>query len=414
MSTLNTPKETTLEATNWGDPTGKGIMAAMDEMFDDAKPSQATETKIDTLPVIEPDVTKTTETQTTQETQTPEINVDDFTEDLKAIPDIPYFEESEETKKVEEKQDPTAFDEKAFEEETQKAIEGMDAKAGEKFKSLRNELKEAKKQVVSPEITQKLADLEMKATEAEGLRERLKDLGNESAKLKVESSDEYQEKVVKPVVDIFKRSDDLAKDYNVDPKVLKDIIREGDRKVRNELIEKHLDALSDFDRSEFYRMTQDFSKVISLRESMLENADKEIQRIQVQKIESDRAALEEQKRSIQVIQKDIWGKYKDIIPGFIEDGAETPEYKKLMSKSLSIDFSQSKARDQAYAAFTGVAFPHVMKELVTLRKKLSAYEKSDEKTVKTGPSPSSSVKATPTLPKEGGTFMDRFANADLS
>lgn len=392
-------------------------MAAMDEMFDDAKPASGNDIKIDTSPTIEKEVTQTIDTQTTQATETTETTetkVDDFSDDLKAIPDIPYFEEAEEAKTTEEKPDPEAFDEKAFEEETQKAIEGMDAKAGEKFKSLRNELKEAKKQVISPDITQKLADLEMKAAEAEGLRERLNELGNESAKLKVESSDEYQEKVVKPVVDIFKRSDDLAADYNIDPKVLKDIIREGDRKVRNELIEKHLDALSDFDRSEFYRMTQDFSKVISLRTSMLENADKEIQRIQVQRIEADKAALEEQKRAIQVIQKDIWGKYKDVIPGFLEDGAETPEFKKLMSKSLSIDFSQSKARDQAYAAFTGVAFPHVVKELLIARKKLSAYEKGDEKAVKTGPSPSSSVKATPSTPKQSGSFMEQFANADFS
>ena len=290
----------------------------------------------------------------------------------------------------------------------------MEAKAGEKFKALRAELKAAKQTTITPDVQREIEDLKTKAQEAEGLRARLEEVSSQSAKLKVEASDEYEREIVSPAKDIFSKADELAKLYETDATILKAIIKETDRKVQNELIAEHLKDFSDFDRNEIYLMTKDFNGLVAKRERMMANADKEIERQQVQRIEQEKQLLAEQRRAVQTIQKDIWNKYKEVVPGFVEDGEETPEFRKLMGKALSIDFGTAKARDQAYAAFSGVVLPHVVKELGEMRKRLSAYEKADGKAQRTAPKPSNSVAVTPPAPAGERDVLAEFNNMDFA
>ena len=410
MSTATAePAAATLAPTDWADPTGKGIMDAMDEFFDGpttpAAPtaiSAAPDKPADTPPPSEP--AKTPETPVAPvEDPVPTIDEEFFSDETEAPP-----ESKDEPVK------PGEFDENAFDKETEESTKGMEAKAGEKFKALRAELKAAKQTTITPDVQQKLADLEIKAQEAEGLRARLEEVSSQSAKLKVEASDEYEREIVSPAKDIFTKADELAKLYETDATILKAIIKETDRKVQNELIAEHLKDFSDFDRNEIYLMTKDFNGLVAKRERMMANADKEIERQQVARIEQEKQLLAEQRRAVQTIQKDIWSKYKDVIPGFIDDGEETPEFRKLMGKALSIDFGTAKARDQAYAAFSGVVLPHVVKELGEMRKRLAVYEKGDAKSLRSAPKPSSSVSATPAVKAGERDALEEFNNMDFA
>jgi hypothetical protein len=411
MSTATAPEEQNLAPTNWGSPDGKGIMEAMDEFFDGpsepAKPAPAAIS-------AEPD--KPTETPPASEPAkaSPEP-VEPVDEPVPTI-DEEFFSDAPETPEEgkEEAVKPGEFDEKAFDKETEESTKGMEAKAGEKFKALRAELKAAKQTTITPDVQREIEDLKTKAQEAEGLRARLEEVSSQSAKLKVEASDEYEREIVSPAKDIFSKADELAKLYETDATILKAIIKETDRKVQNELIAEHLKDFSDFDRNEIYLMTKDFNGLVAKRERMMANADKEIERQQVQRIEQEQKLLAEQRKAVQTIQKDIWNKYKEVVPGFVEDGEETPEFRKLMGKALSIDFGTAKARDQAYAAFSGVVLPHVVKELGEMRKRLAAYEKADGKSQRTAPKPSSSVSATPATPAGERDILAEFNNMDFA
>lgn len=410
MSTATeTPEAATLAPTSWADPTGEGIIAGMDAFFGDAPATPPAPQDISATPE------KPAETPPSNDPEkAPDAPIETPEEPVPTI-DEEFFSDEPETplEPKEEAPKPGEFDEKAFDKETEESTKGMEAKAGEKFKALRAELKAAKQTTITPDIQKKLADLEIKAQEAEGLRARLEEVSSQSAKLKVEASDVYQKEIIQPAAEIFKRADELADLYEADKTILRAIIKEGDRKVQNELIAEHLNDFSDFDRSEAYRMIQDFNKLVSKRESMLADADKEIERQQVARIEQEKTLLAEQRRAVQTIQKDIWNKYKDVIPGFVDDGEETPEFKKLMGKALSIDFGTAKARDQAYAAFSGVVLPHVVKELGEMRKRLSAYEKNDGKAQRGAPKPSDSVKATPPVVAERDA-LNEFNNMDFA
>ena len=393
---MNQDTEQTLQPAEWGDPN-VDMMKAMDEFFDgpstpEPVPAAATEPPpVATVPdaPVEP--------KEALEPATPIIEEEFFSD----APETP----PEAKKEV----NPGDFDEVAFDKQTEEDVKGMEVKAGEKFRALKAELKAAKQQTVTPEIQAKLEALEIKAQEAEGLRLRIAEISSQSAKLQVENEEIYQTEVVQPAADIFTRSDALAELYETEPAILRAIIKERDRKTQNELIADHLKDFSDFDRNEAYRMIQDFNGLVSKREQMLAKAEQTIEKSKVARIESEKKLLADQRTAVQTMQKDIWGKYKEHIPGFVEDGADTPALKQLMAKALSIDFSQAKARDQAYAAFAGTALPHAVNEIAALKKRLSAYEKADGKATKQAPGAGGSVTPTPSGEKAPKTFMDAMA-----
>lgn len=416
---MSTPENTavapaSLEAENWGDSSGMGIMAAMEKAFDSPPSANQTQPK-------EVEVKKTESFNQTEEVKStdtsPNATSTPVKEDKPTTPiiDEEFFSQAPETApeaKAETK--PGEFNEDAYDKQTDEDTKGMDDKAGLKFKALRAELKAAKQTVITPDVQAKLSELEIKAAELDGVKARLAEISSQSAKLKVESGDKYLNEVAQPAADIFSRADTLAAAYEGEPSVLRAIIKERDRKTQNELISEHLSDFSDFDRSEVYRMAQDFNGLVAKRERMLANADREIEQQKVERIESDKNMLAKQRLAVQSHQKDIWNKYKEVIPGFVDNEGDTPAFKQLMAKGLSIDFSLAKASDMAFAAFAGSALPHVVKELSELKQRLKVYEKDEIKTRKRAPSPGDSVQITPSENEQPMSFMERFASADFT
>jgi hypothetical protein len=251
----------------------------------------------------------------------------------------------------------------------------MDAKAGDKFRALRQELKDYKqKQVevkVPADVETKIKELELKAAEAEGLRQQVEELSSVSAKVKVESSQEYKKKVLEPAVAILQESEKIAAAHEVDAEIVQDIVREQDRELQIELINAHLSGLNELEKQDLYRMIYEYRNLGKLRQDMLENASVKLSQIEAEQIEQQQRQSEEEKKAVQQIQSSIWDKYKTVIPGFTnENGESTEDWTKLRNRALSIDFNKAAGKDKAYAAFAGVALPHVIKELNNAKKML--------------------------------------------
>lgn len=399
-----------MDGQSWGDPSLGGINEAFDRAFPDGN---VTSESLDARSALGDADTKQVDTSATESSQSDSSATGDDKKTIveeKPLIEEEFFPEADEKAAVEEEKKPDGFDEEAFDKETEDSTKGMEAKAGEKFKALRAELKEAKQKTVTPEVQKKLDELEMKAQEAEGLRTRLEEVSNQSAKLKMENSPEYDEQVLRPATAIFKKADELAALYEGDAAVLKAIVKERDRKTQNELIAEHLKDFSDFDRNEVYRMSQDFNGLLYKREELLADASKKIEQFEAARIQREEALLNEQRLAVQTIQKDIWKKYKDVIPGFVdENGQETADFKKLMGKSLSIDFGRAKGRDQAFAAFAGVVLPHAVSQIAALKRQLAEYEKAEGRSSSAAPRPSDGINSkAPSSTKEPATFMERM------
>lgn len=292
--------------------------------------------------------------------------------------DSPTIEEADEFFNDEPKEKEGEFNEDSFDKQTEELAQGMDQKASDKFKQLRQELKEFKqkqKEVVVPEDVQtKLQELELKAAEAEGLRQQVEELASVSAKVKVESSKEYKEKVLNPAIEILQEADQIAEAYQIDSEVIQAIIREQDKEIQAKLIQSHLSELNEVEKQDVYRMIYEYKGLGKIRQEMLDKAEEKISQIEAQQIAEQQKQIEEEKKAVQSIQANIWDKYKQVIPGFVdENGEPTEEWTKLRNRSLSIDFSKAAGKDKAYAAFAGVALPHVIKELNNAKKLLQEY-----------------------------------------
>ncbi len=292
--------------------------------------------------------------------------------------DSPTIEEADEFFNDEPKEKEGEFNEDSFDKQTEELAQGMDQKASDKFKQLRQELKEFKqkqKEVVVPEDVQtKLQELELKAAEAEGLRQQVEELASVSAKVKVESSKEYKEKVLNPAIEILQEADQIAEAYQIDSEVIQAIIREQDKEIQAKLIQSHLSELNEVEKQDVYRMIYEYKGLGKIRQEMLDKAEEKISQIEAQQIAEQQKQIEEEKKAVQSIQANIWDKYKQVIPGFVdENGEPTEEWTKLRNRSLAIDFNKAAGKDKAYAAFAGVALPHVIKELNNAKKLLQEY-----------------------------------------
>ncbi len=330
-------------------------------------------------------------------------------------------DEKKDEKPDEKKDDPDAFNADKFDAETAKLSEGItDKKANEKFVELRGELKSMKQQLVSksaaPEVMAELETLRVKASEADGLRQRLDEVSSISAKVKLEQSDKYDAEITKPAARIFAAADEIATTYELDPSAIRAIIKEKDRKKQDELIEANLEKLSGFNKSEVYRLAHDFRGLLDHRKSLLDNAEDELKKAEVKRVADEKKLIEDHRTTVQTLQRSIWDKYKDKVPGFVDDdGAPTDTFKTLMARAVSIDFVTSTPRDQAYAAFSGVVLPHLMKENARLKRELDERDKADGKEVKQRPKASTSIaKKDPPAEPKGDTFMERMANTEFS
>jgi hypothetical protein len=390
------------QAENWGDPNALSLMDAMDKFFEQEAGGEVpqpppTQPSPETPPVETPPAT-------------PDKPSDVLVNDLPDLPDD-FFPDASETP-VEAKEEPKteAFDEVAFDKQTEEEVKGMDAKAGEKFRALKAELKEAKKTTITPDVKAKLQELEIKAAEVDGLKERMIELSSQSARLQMENEEVYQNEVLKPVANLFEDADSLSTRVEVDPNVLRSIIKERDLSVQEALIEEHFGAKSLLIQSKVADMVIKFNTLVSKRDEMLANAETKIEKLRAERVETEKKVLREQRLAVQTIQKQLWEEHKELIPGLIDDdGNETEMYKKLVSRGLSIDFGMARAKDQARAALSGTVLPFALKQIRELEIRLSAYEQDDKKKVRKSPAAGTSVSATPAVPKAPKDFMDAMA-----
>ncbi len=388
---MNTPASTPEEtaATMASTAIGKayenadtdGIMADMARSFDtplvDAAPS-----------AITPPVVTDKPAKATEKAQEAPVDLGDgFFSDESETPTTPSTEAATDAAESE------VLDEAAFDKATDDLTHGMDKKAGEKFRELRASNKEFQKRLAEqsvPEAVQKeLAELKLAAEEREGLKAKVQTLSNMSARVKMENSPEYAAEVLEPAGSIFAAADEISESYEGDVKIIRSILVERDRKVQTAMMKEHLSEISEYDRSEVHRLAYDYRKLVEKRDTLLTRSEEVLAELETNRITREKKELADHHRNVQIIQKDVWKKYEDKIPGLLaDDGTETEAYKTLRAKGLSIDFTKAKGKDLAFASFAGSLLPFAVTQIKALREQLATYEKSDSNAQRRSPSPS--------------------------
>jgi len=354
----------------------EGLSSRMNKFFDNSEETtQTEETK-------EPEVELTKQTEETQPEKL-EIKLEPKKEseeqDEEEDEEFPELGKTKEESKEDDKE-PSDFDEEKFDKETDDEIKGMDAKAGEKWKQLKAQVKQAKQEALeakklieqgkpNPEIEKELVDLRTKAAEAEGLRKRNEELLRVNDRVAVEESDEYISKVKEPFVEMEKILEGLATNAKIPADVLYDIVTEQDIAKQDQMLEDLEDKVSGRMASRVSRIADDYKAVLSVKKQMLENASKTLEAARIAKHEATIKEKEQTLKAFKISSEEAFSKYAAKVPSFTDSsGNLTDIAKDIMSKTAAIDPSTLSTNDLAYMAFTANSFPEARKEIVKLQK----------------------------------------------
>lgn len=312
-----------------------------------------------------------------------DLNDDDDDDDDPENAPTPELEEEEEfpTLGKGEKADPVdekdaAFDESKFNAETEEEVKGMDKKAGEKWKLLKNELRDLKKKdgqaaVNGPETERELADLREKVAEVEALRKRNGELLKVNDRILVEESDEYISQVRKPLADMEEVLIGIAELAKIEPKDVFSIVTESSIAAQDAMLEKLEGVVSPRAANRISMMAEDYRKINSLKREMLSDAQKTLEQSKIsgaRRLEED---ITRKANAFKESSKEAFRKYASRVPSFTDSSGNLTEIaKSIMDKTSTIDPSTLDSSDLGYMSFCTNAFPEARKAIVKLQKEV--------------------------------------------
>jgi hypothetical protein len=267
-----------------------------------------------------------------------------------------------------------AFDAEAFDKETEQQIQGLDPKAQDGWKKLRQENKDLKTGATpstrEAELQAKLADAEAKAAKVEAMQERVESMTEKNYILEVQDSPEYKQQIAAPAKEINAVMDTVAGSYEfVSREELEKAIREPDLATRAALIDK-IGVVTNEDgdaeqrlptlvQSEIQRVAMLYGKIQHENEEMMSNAEERFQAIQKQRDADALKASEEDREMVNRHLEDRWEKFRKAIP---TEGTDTAR-----KQSMAFDIQGATAANRAYAQMAGFALPEALAEIRSLK-----------------------------------------------
>lgn len=344
-----------------GGPTN--FKEAADRFFSENKdpdnaPAEATAKEVQSL--LKPSKSDTKDV-TTEPEKAQGAEGEEVADQENASPEVPEFGFDGEDKEapVEDQ----GLDEAAFDKETDSQVQGLDPKAGDAWRKLRSELKQAKleAQNVSSDI-ERISALEKQAAETEELRSRVEELTQNDYVLKVQNSQEYRDKVSVPVYEINRVVDQVSAAFEeISQDKIMAAIREPDIVQRARMIESLSEDVDipSMVTSELSRVSGIYHQVQSEHEKMLSNAETEWKVVQEKQEKEALRAAEEDRSMVNRHLEENWDKMK----GLLSD----EEISVGKRSSTKLDIRNESPGNRAYSQMAGVALPRVLKENVTLK-----------------------------------------------
>jgi hypothetical protein len=281
--------------------------------------------------------------------------------------------------------------------------EGMTEKAGNRWKELKNEIKELRRKneeatasQVAPEELQKLKSAE---AEVSALREKLETYEREIIGVKLEATDEYQRQVTLPLDTVRSVVQDLAETYELDIEALNSAVVEGNRRERVKKLAQLAESMLEPDRLKLYRSAEEFDNIVETKAALEENAAETLQRFEVERADAQRKQSVEGLRKQKEAADEMWELMTRKLP-FLADEATA---KAIRAEADTVDFNSADPGLRAYGAYAGAALPRLAKALRTKEARIAELERQIG--AFKGATPSSGASA-PSSGVKSGSFLD--------
>jgi hypothetical protein len=281
----------------------------------------------------------------------------------------------------------------------------MSAAAGAKFKELKAELKEYKAKLAEAQKAMEEAKGAAPANpeEVESLRSKLSEYEQEIAVTRVEATDEYKRAVLEPTQAILDAASSLAERYKLDARKLVNALREESVAEGSDTLTELAGDFSERDRVRLYRMADDLADVSRRRDYLRENASKAYAEMQERQATEEKQAQERYKQVNQAAAEKTWSEIFQDKP-FVSS-LEKNVLAEVQRSASEADLFETPAEERAFAVYSGLLMPHIVKQLEASQVKVSELEKALGKYKKASPKVSGNTDTTPPVADEVG-FLD--------
>lgn len=295
-------------------------------------------------------------------------------------------------------------------EELPEVLKG-DQKAGEAFKLIKAEKKEALQKI--EELEKRLQETEtskVDSSELEGLKQVLTDTESKLAAYNVQETEVFQKEVKVPIDDIQDRATTIAKSYDIEPAGLLEAIAQSDPKRQRQIIADLAEDMNAVDEMSIYNMAAEYSKLLKRGDDLQSKAVEVLKESQAAQEQVKAREAEAQTQKYRQSQDKVWTLLESKAPFLKED-----RFSEVKKQASSTNILEAGVEAQAFSVSSGLLLPHVLRENMDLSTKvtelestLSRYTKADPGAGGGGPAP------TPTSDPSDGDFlgaMERHLNS---
>lgn len=315
------------------------------------------------------------------------------------------------------------LDEAAFDAETTKAVEGMDEKAGDKFKALRAELKEWKKKEFKPDLESipEYKNLKAEALEAQkireerdGLKARLESVMKTSDELAVKESPEYISKVKGPIKEMETTILPLISEASGIPiEELMALIAEANPAKQDKALEAMERTVPRRTMSKIERLCDDYRVIQQDEQRLLADIPKSLAQARQQQAEQAEQNRKAMTGQFQSAARKSFAEYGHTVPGFTDSaGVLSDTAEAVQAEAVAVDPHSLTPEDLGFMIFASKALAPARKEIRRLQKELSALKAGKGHTIPG--KPDSGVKPPAANAPKGETLADRMKGQNFT
>jgi len=259
-------------------------------------------------------------------------------------------------------------------------------KAASRFKQLKSELKQTSTELhqlrqQKEEYEQKIQELSgiAESKDVETLQQKIAQYEQEQMVSNLEATDAYQHAVAQPLETLISAAAEIADKYDADPDVLIDVMSMSDQDEQDTAINDLLHAASERDRAKVYHLINQIDPLLSMRQTMVDNADAALKEAELLAERNQQAEAAENLRVRKEVAQNVAARVQQKLP-FLS-GIDDLDMAAIQQKAAESDPSVMHPVDFTFNSISAQLLPKVVREFVSMRAenaeltdRLAAYE----------------------------------------
>jgi hypothetical protein len=333
----------------------------------------------------------------------------------------PTSEEAKETEKSDEKSESADDKTESSSEETSEETEptNMSVEARRAFKEYRVKNRELSKQLETTKAelqklkespSEKPADTEQVqklAEENKVLKSKLEEVSTELSTISVETTPEYKEQVIRPLVDTLRSAGALSEKYSVSKRLLERAIEESAEKgTPSDELTDVATSMNTFDQQELHLLVRGMRNIMERKAWYRDNHKEFVSQKQAEAKQAYETTVAEQRKAVLSASEDVWKKLSELGP--IKNMPESDRTKAYeMARSAVATLGDASNDVKSYSSFAAALLPGVLRQVKEANAKVKELQTSLAKYTKSKPKAGAGTSdgGVPAAP-EGLSFLD--------